>query len=100
MVPGALFLYPAQDYSNCKPMLQAGHNSVILGGLPKGWLDSLTCQTVRRCHSSVAQARKDLGWMAVVGYGLSTVSVALYAQLCCTRGLMMAASGVRAPNAI
>ncbi|CAJ1338506.1 unnamed protein product [Effrenium voratum] len=27
------------------------------------------------------KARKDLGWMAVVGYGLSTVSVALYAFL-------------------
>ena len=27
------------------------------------------------------QARKDLGWLAFVGYGLSTVSVALYACL-------------------
>ena len=26
-----------------------------------------------------SEARKDLGWMAVLGYSLSTVSVALYA---------------------
>ena len=43
-------------------------------------------QATVKCRSqSWVQARKDLGWLAFVGYGLSTVSVALYACLegCC-----------------